>query len=246
VSIFVLALTSFGSWFISTLAGGGAPLILIPVIGSLLGSAAVPPVITVGMLLGHCQRLFLYWRSVSWQLMWWYLPGAIFGAGLGAFVFTHAKLEWVSILLALFLIISIASYAPDREKPLFKVRLWYFLPAGFIFAFLSGLIGSTGPMLNPFYLNYGLNKEETIATKSAQLLIVHIVKIIAYTKFGVLTLPYLGYGLLIGLAAFPGNWLGQIALERVSEQRFRQLLTSFVALSGILILWQQRKFLSLW
>ncbi len=246
MSILVLTFASFASWFFSTLAGGGTPLILIPVIATCLGATAVAPVITVGMLIGHFQRLFLYWRSVRWQLMWWYLPGAIVGAGLGAFIFTIVKLEWLSILLGLFLLISIASYKSTADKPLFPVRSWYFLPAGFIFAFLSGLIGSTGPMLNPFYLNYGLDKEETIATKSAHLLVVHIIKILAYAKFGALTWLYLDYGVIIGLAAFPGNWLGQMALQKVSERRFRQFLTSFVALSGILILWQERKFWAFW
>jgi len=33
-----------------------------------------------------------------------------------------------------------------------------FLPAGFVYAFLSGLIGSIGPC-NLFYLNYGLLKK---------------------------------------------------------------------------------------
>ncbi len=34
--------------------------------------------------------------------------------------------------------------------------------------------------------------------------------------FGVLHLPFLGYGLLLGLAAWPGNWLGQKVLEKIS------------------------------
>lgn len=245
-SVLLLAFASFSSWFLSTLAGGGAPLILIPLIGSGLGSAAVAPVITIGMLLGHPQRVFLYWRSIRWELMWWYLPGAIIGAALGAFLFTQTKLEWLSILLALFLITSTVSYTSDNKQPKFKIHDWYFLPAGFVFAFLSGLIGSSGSILNFLYLNYGLDKEETIATKSAHVIIVHSIKTITYAKFGALTLPYLGYGLLIGIAALPGNWLGQIALQKISEKLFRQLLTSFVMLSGILMLWQERKFWAFW
>jgi hypothetical protein len=246
VSILLLTFASFSSWFLSTLAGGGAPLILIPLIGYGLGSAAVPPVITIGMLLGHPQRIFLYWRSIRWQLMWWYLPGAIVGAALGAFLFSQTNLEWLSILLALFLIASTVSSASENEKPFFRVRNWYFLPAGFIFAFLSGLIGSTGPLLNPLYLNYGLKKEEMLATKSAHVVIVHLVKTITYAKFGTLTLPFLGYGLLIGIAALPGNWLGQIALRKISEKLFRQFLVSFVMISGIFMLWQERRFLAFW
>jgi uncharacterized membrane protein YfcA len=240
VTIFFLTLTSFASWFVSTLAGGGTPLLLIPLIGSLLGAAAVPPVLTIGMLLGHPQRIILYWQFINWQIFWWYLPGAIVGACLGSFVYSKIQIAWLPILLALLLISSAVGSLVDEAKPWFKVRPNYFLPAGSIFAFLSGLIGSAGPLLNPLYINYGLKKEETIATKSAHLLVVHIVKTIAYFSFGTLNWHYLGYGLLIGLAAIPGNLIGKVVLQDVSERRFRQLLASFVFISGFWLLWEQR------
>jgi hypothetical protein len=241
-----LGLASFASWFLSTLAGGGTPLVLIPAIGCLLGSNAVSPVLTIGMLLGHPQRVLLYWQHIQWRLMWWYLPGAILGGASGAYVFTRIRFEGLSILLAIVLLSSIFSYSWDEEESSWQMQDWYFLPGGFIFAFLSGLIGSTGPLLNPLYLKYGLAKEEIIATKSAHMLVVHIAKTIAYIGFGALNLPYLGYGLLLGIAALPGNWLGQIVLKQVSETLFRRLVVGFVALSGLLILWEQKDVFVVW
>jgi uncharacterized protein len=243
-----LTLGSFASWFISTIAGGGTPFILIPLIGFFLGSTAIPPVLTTVMLCGHPQRLWLYWKYIDWQIMGWYLPGAVVGAILGAIAYTKVQLEWLPILLAVFLIASTISYIPSKTdlKPTFKVYSWYFLPSGFIFAFLSGLIGSTGPLLNPLYINYGLAKEDLIGTKSAHLLIVHIVKIITYALCGALNPIYLSYGLLMGVAAFPGNWLGQKVLTRISQQNFQKLLVSFVILTSLLIFWEQRELFVSW
>ncbi len=246
MGIVFLTLASFSSWLISTLAGGGTPLILIPLIGFVMGSSAVPPVLTTVMLVGHPQRLVLYWQHICWRLMWWYLPGAIVGAIFGAFIYTQIQLEWLPILLAAFLIASTASYGLGEQESSFKVHPWYFLPSGFVFAFLSGLIGSTGPLLNPLYLNYGLLKEEMIATKSAHLVVIHIVKMITYGIFGALNWHYLVYGCLMGVAAFPGNWIGQIILRKVSEQNFRKLLVGSVLLSSILMLWEQKGFFLLW
>jgi hypothetical protein len=146
----------------------------------------------------------------------------------------------LTLLLALFLLVSGISYIIKKETKSFPVRAWYFLPAGFVFAYLSGIIGGTGPLLGPFYLNYGLEKEELLATQAMTRVVIHIVKTIAYSVFGILTLPYIGYGVLIGIAAFPGNWLGHLILEKISEQRFRQLMTFFIIFSGLLLLWQQR------
>lgn len=267
MTIFLLALVSFVAWFISSLAGGGSPFIIMPMVNFLLEMQAVPPVVTTGMLLGNVQRVWLFWQDIDWQLTWWYLPGALLGAILGAFVFTKTQLQWLQVLLGLFLVSSVFSFgygkkaesqgknsggvsppAPElfKTEPYFQVPGWFFLPAGFVYAFLSGIIGSVGPILNPFYLNYGLVKDKMVATKSAHVLVVHTVKMVTYAAFGVLTIPYLKYGLVIGLAAFPANWLGQLALKKISDQQFRQFVTAILTISGLLILWEQREFFAFW
>lgn len=232
---------SFAGWFVSSLAGGGSPLIIIPVLSLFLDATMIPPVITMGMLFGNGQRVGLYWQRIDKGLTFWYLPGAICGAIAGVFIFTRLQLEWLTLLLGFFLIFSIFTYRLSENVTWFKVKGWYFLPAGFIYAFLSGLMGSTGPLLNPFYLNYGLDKKAMIGTKSTHVLVVHLVKIIAYSAFGVWSAPMIGYGLLIGIGAFPGNWLGQKVLEKMEEKQFRQVAAAFVVISGLMLVWNQRQ-----
>ena len=246
MTILLLVLASFIAWFISSLAGGGSPFIIIPMVNFLLEPQAVPPIVTTGMLLGNLQRTFLFWQDIDWQLTWWYLPGAVLGAILGSFVFTQTDLQWLQVLLGLFLVSSVFSLGFGKKEQSFKVSGWFFLPAGFLYAFLSGLIGSIGPILNPFYLNYGLVKEKMIATKSAHVLVVHVAKIVTYAALGAMTMPYLGYGLVIGIAAAPANWLGQMALQKISDEQFRQFVIALVSISGILILWEQRDFFAFW
>ncbi len=241
-----LAIASSLAWFLSSLAGGGSPLVLIPTLSLLLGPATIPPILTTGMIFGNAQRVGIYWRQVNWPVTAWYVPGATLGAILGALVFSRTRIEWLSLLLALFLLVSALGFALGKRAQLFPMPAWGFLPLAFFYAGFSGLIGSTGPILHPFYLSHGLVKEEMLATKSLNVLVVHLVKLAAYAAFGVLTLPQLGYGLLIGLAALPGNWLGQRALRFISEQRFRQIVITFVGLSGGLMLWQQRQFFHVW
>lgn len=246
MTVFLLVLASFIAWFISSLAGGGSPFIIMPMVNFLMDAQAVPPVVTTGMLLGNLQRVFVFWQDIDWQLTWWYLPGAVVGAILGAFVFTQTQLQWLQVLLGLFLVSSVFSFGLEKKEQSFKIQGWFFLPAGFVYAFLSGLIGSLGPILNPFYLNYGLVKEKMIATKSVHVVVVHIAKIITYATLGALTKSYLWYGLVIGITAIPANLLGQMVLKRISDEQFRQFVIALVAISGLLILWQQRDFFAFW
>jgi len=238
-----LTLASIVGWFVSTLAGGGSSFLLMPIVGLFLGATAIPPIITVGAIIGNAERAVAYRQKINWSVISWELPGAIVGGCLGAFMLTQIPVRWLSFVIGLFLLISGINLIIKNQEKSFPVRAWYFLPAGFVYSFLSGIIGSMGPLLAPFYLNYGLQKEELLGTQAVNRIVVHIVKAITYTFFGNLTVPYLGYGLLIGIAAFPGNWLGHLVLEKISPQLFRQLVITFVIFSGAFIIWEQRSLL---
>ncbi len=215
---------------------------MIPLLSSVLGSEAVPPVITFNVLVGSVQRTWSLWRYIDWRVTLWFMPGTIVGAILGAYTFTQLNLEWLQILVGLFLIYSLFSFGFGKKERSFNVELWHFLPCSFLIAVVSGIIGSTGPVVNIFFLNYGLVKEEMIATKSFNTVILNLIKIIAYAILGVLKPEYIGYGLVISLAAIPGNWLGEFVLEKMSAQQFRAAVLSVMVMSGMFMIWDQREY----
>ncbi len=178
---------------------------MIPIVGLFLGTVAIPPIITTGAILGNAERAVAERQKINWTVIYWELPGAIIGACLGAFMLTKIPVGWLSLLVGLFLVISGINLIIKNQNQSFTVHAWYSLPAGFIYSFLPGIIGSMGPLLAPFYLNYGLEKEELLGTQAMNRMVVHIVKANAYTVFGTLSCHYFGYGILIGIAAFPGN-----------------------------------------
>ncbi|PSN13294.1 sulfite exporter TauE/SafE family protein [filamentous cyanobacterium CCP5] len=239
----VLILASFVAWFFSMLAGGGSPLILIPLISLMLGAQAVAPVITVGLLMGNGQRSLVFWRDIDWQVTGWYAPGALLGGVLGAYVLSRMHLEWLQPVIAIGLVGIGINYWLSQQETTFTVKGWFFLPLSFLNAVGSAVIGSTGPIMNPLYLNYGLDKEAMIATKSLNKSLLHLIKIAAYGILGELSWEHVGYGLVIGLGAIPANWLGKHVLARMSNHQFRQLAFTFVAVSGMFMLWQQRRLL---
>ena len=243
---FSLFVASFGAWFLSMLAGGGSPFILLPMISLLLGAQAVAPVITTGLLIGNAQRGLTFWSDVSWRVTAWYVPGAVVGALIGCYGLTKIHVEGLQLLLGVGLLVMVANYVLAPQESQVTVKAWYFLPISFINAIGSGLIGSTGPVLNPVYFNYGLEKEAMVATKAINKTALHLIKLIAYASFGSLSQEYIAYGLVIGLGAIPANWLGKLVLAKMSAQQFRQMVFAFVAVSGVAMIWQQRHFLTVW
>lgn len=251
MAVLVLGLVSFVAWFLSMLAGGGSPLVLMPLISLLFGVQAVAPAITTGLIVGNAQRSLFFRESINWTVTLWYVPGAIVGAILGAYWLNYLHADWLQIVLGMSLLLMVIHYLLSQQllsqqEQTFLVKAWYFLPLAFLNAIASALIGSTGPILNPIYLNYGLEKEALIATKSLNKTVLHIIKILAYGTLGSLDYRYLAYGLVIGLAAIPANWLGKKLLQNVSNEQFRHLVFGFVAISGVFMLWEQRQSLLFW
>ncbi|MGB3200105.1 MAG: sulfite exporter TauE/SafE family protein [Nodosilinea sp.] len=243
LSLFV---TSFLAWFLSLLAGGGSPFILVPMISLLVGAQAIAPVITTGLLIGNAHRGWVFRDHIDWDVTAWYIPGAILGAILGSYGLARIHPEGVQMLLGIGLLAMVVNYLLPSSDHFFAIKAWYFLPVSLVNAIGSALVGSTGPVMNPLYLNYGLEKEAMVATKAFNQTVLHLVKVLAYAAFGNLSGDYLTYGLAIGLAALPANWLGKQVLSKLSVQQFRQLVFAFVAVSGVAMIWQQRHFLTVW
>jgi uncharacterized membrane protein YfcA len=245
--ILLLSAASFISWFISMIAGGGSPLLLLPTVTLLLGPMAVAPVLTLGLLTGNLQRSLLLRQYIHWEIVSWQLPGVMVGSVLGAVAFTRIHAEGLQLVIGAILLgmVLYQGVKPYWRAPSWTMKVWYFLPLGFLSGLVSGLVGTTGPMMNPVYLGYGLTKEAMVATKTLNLVCSHCLKLLIYSLCGVLNPELLGYGLLIGVVAIPANWLGQQVLQAMSAQQFKQTVFLLIGVSGLVMCWQQRSFLGI-
>lgn len=236
MTVLYVALAGFLSWLINTVAGGGGEFIFISAVTYLVRAQAVAPVVTLGNLLGVPSRVLLFASTstgASYAGSW----PAQSREALRAPGSSRAKAEWLQLLIALFLLSAPLQYRFGEREKSFEVRLWWFLPAGLLVAFFSGLIGGTGPVLNPLYLNYGTVKEEMIGTKSFNSFVMHLTKFGTYTAFGALKWEYLWYGVSVGVVAIFANWLGKRWLERISVERFRRLVIWLMVASGVFMIW---------
>jgi uncharacterized membrane protein YfcA len=240
--VWVYALIFFAgllTYIIATLSGGGGSLLLVPIISFFIGGKAAAPVINLGNLIGEPIRIVLFWKAIQWRIVKYYLPSAIAGTVLGAWIFSNIKLEWLQLVVGLFLISTIFQYRFGKKERSFKMKLAGFIPLGFFVEIFSTLIGATGPVLNPFYLNYGLEKEKMIATKTVNSFLIGLVQISSYTALGSLKGKLWVYGIIIGLGASAGNWLGKKFLEKISSNVFRKLVIAVMVLSGLIMIVRQ-------
>jgi uncharacterized membrane protein YfcA len=238
-----LFIAGFVSWTISTLSAGGGSILMVAVASTLLGGHAIAPVVTVTSLVAAPARMALFWSHIDWRVVRWYLPGAGAGAVLGGWIFTLLSGEWVRTCVALFLISTVWQYRFGERARSFRMRLHGFVPVSFASGMTSAVVGASGLLANPFYLNYGMVKERMVATRAVNSLAIQVAKIGAYAAFGALDWEWIGYGLYAGAGAALAIWVSRPWLRRLDSRRFRQFAVLVMLASGILVLWQQRAWL---
>lgn len=231
-----LFLLGVGTFTLSTISGGGGAMMQIPILNFLIGTTKTAPVINLGAFISRPARIALFWKYINWKVFWYYVPSAMIGAWLASWWFSEVKIYWIQIVVGLFLISTFFQYRFGKKKQSFPVRMWYFIPLGFIISIVGTFTGGMGPILNPFLLNVGIEKEELVGTKAAQSFFLGISQISGYTFFGLLSAELWVYGIALGLGASLGNYFGKLILRNMSKLSFRRWVIAVMVISGIVLI----------
>ena len=148
-----LFVAGFVSWVISTLSAGGGSIVMVAAASTMLGGHAIAPVVTVTSLVAAPARIGLFWNDIDWRLARWYLPGAAAGAIVGGWIFTLLSAQLVQTCVGLFLVSTAWQFRLGERARSFRMRLPWFVPVSFVSGLTSAVVGASGLLANPFYLN---------------------------------------------------------------------------------------------
>ena len=237
MQLILVLIGAFVVFILSTLTGGGASLLLMPLVAVVVGVKAVAPVMAISIGMSSTSKVALFWKDIDWKLFAWLFPSTIVGSVLGAMLFASMSSDYLQILIGLLLVSTVFQFKKKKQSK-FKIKAWHFAPMGLVVAFLSGLIGGVGPLMNSAYLNYGISKESLLGTRAANAILLHTTKIISYAYYGYVTGEVLKFGVLIGVTSMVAVYFGKLILAKISENFFRQIVVASMVLSGVLMLWK--------
>ena len=221
--IFFIAILAF---CISAVAGGGAGLVLVPLLRVLLPVSQVPAALSIGTATGSLARIHAFRRHIRWDVVRWFAPAALPMAGLGAWALSRFEPAYVELLIGLFLLANLPAIfrrppPPNPEaKPFSRPRI---VLLGALAGLISGFTGAVGLLFNRVYARMGLSKEELVATRAANEVALHALKIALYAAFGLLSRQALLAGALIALAAVAAAYGMRPLLRLVNEHLFRTI-----------------------
>ncbi|MCJ7936220.1 MAG: sulfite exporter TauE/SafE family protein [Chryseobacterium sp.] len=227
------------AFWISAISGGGASLILIPILNLLLPTSLVPFSLTIGTLTSSASRIAVFKQHINWKIFLWFVPFSIPAVLLGAYLIKYVNPNYLQLVVAFFLIANLPQLFVSKNK---KEETGTSYPKsalaviGFTAGFISGITGAVGLLFNRFYLKLGLKKEEIVATRAANEVGLHLIKLIIYISLGLYSKTALWLGVAIAAAAIVSSYTVKYILPHLSENLFRKVGYMAMVVSGITLL----------
>jgi uncharacterized membrane protein YfcA len=215
-----LTVASFATAFITVFTGTAGGVILLAIMATVMPPAALIPVHTVIQLGSGVTRTMIMWRYVMRSTVLPFMAGTALGAAAGAKVFVSLPSSTLQVILATFILI--VTWLPKLGRV--GAERGRFVTLGFAATFLGVFVSATGTIVAPFVASVAPDRRNHAATVGALMTFVHIAKMIAFGVIGFSIGSYAGLMLAMIVAGAIGNWLGEVALNHVTEQRFRLIL----------------------
>lgn len=228
----VVAVAALAAGTLAAVAGFGGAAIMLPILVWGFGVRDAVPLLTVAQLIGNASRAWFNRNELVFPVVGWFALGAVPLAVMGGIVFATAPAPFLRKLLGIFLLVTVAyRHTTIGREARFGVQ--GFVGVGAVFAFLSALLGSVGPLMAPFFLAYGLVKGAYIGTEALSTVVMHVAKLVVYGGFSLVSLGTLATGLLIGAVLILGSYLGKRILDRVPERVFPLLVEAVLVIAGL-------------
>ena len=112
-----------------------------------------------------------------------------------------------------------------------------FAVLGFGAVFLGVFVSATGTLLAPFIASAAPDRYSLAATMGALMTITHIAKLVAFGFIGFAIGSFVPLMAAMIVAGALGNWIGELALHRTTERRFRLVFQLILTLLGLRLLW---------
>lgn len=210
---------AFAAAALSGSAGFGGALLLLPLLTRAVGPERAVPLLTLAQIVGNAARMTLGFRQIRWYPVGIFLLAGIPAAVLGAVCFTSIpKTAVVRLTGGAILAFTLLQKSPRLR---FTAGPRTLATVGALSGFLSGLVGSAGPIGSAVFLSLGLPPVSYVASDGAASLFIHLAKTATYQQKSALPANVWSLALLLGLAMILGTWTSRRLIERLNPQHFR-------------------------
>ena len=228
-----LCFASFATALLGTLAGAAGGLILLALMANVLRPEVLIPVHTVVQLGQGISRTLVMRKHVVWETVTPFVIGAVAGAIAGAKIFVALPMGWLQLILGFFILLVTWIPKLGRIGGVNK----RFIGVGFAATFLGVFVSATGTLIAPVIAAASPTRHNHAATLGILMSITHTLKLMAFLFVGLAIGAYLPLMAGMILTGAVGNWMGERALLKMPEERFRLIFQICLTILGVRLLW---------
>ena len=246
LELLLLCVVAYATAVLSAIVGMAGGIILLSFMLLFMDPLVAIPVHGLVQLASNGSRAFIQRAHVDWSITWRFGLLLLPLGWIGIQVAYRLPPDLSKLLIGVFVLAAtwqpgwlMLGTHPEESSP----HLRFFALGGGV-GFLSVLIGATGPLIAPFFLNLGLARQALVGSKAACQALGHTAKIVLFGLAGFAYGAYAWPIVLMSGMVIAGTWTGSRVLERVDERLFTVLFKTALTLVALrLILWEGWKLL---
>jgi len=233
LAFFGLMAASLITSFIGVFTGAAGGIVLLGLMAMVMPPLALIPVHTVVMLGSGVTRTMIMWRHVMRPAVLRFIGRDEYPRGFGARVFVALTTMFLLGVLGAFILL--VTWMPKLGR--FGGERGRFGILGFVTTFLGVFVSATGTLLAPFIGASTPDRRVHVATMGALMSTSHLAKVAAFGFIGFAIGRYVPLMAAMIATGAIGNWIGEAALNRTSEQRFRLMLQLVLTALALRLIW---------
>jgi uncharacterized protein len=224
----LIVVAIFVSLFVSSIAGYGGSLILVPTLGALLGPREGIAFAAVVLAWNNVFKVIAYRHTLALREGWPLVAVAAVGVSIGArtlVALSDRVVIWtVIVVTGVSLIVELVG-----TERLLRTRRRMALPAMAASSFLSGVSGTSGPLKGVAIRSYALPRLEHVGLAACVSLIADVFKVEVFASAGLLdNMNFATLALVLPMMPVAA-WVGRYVNGRMNEEAFRWVFWSIVA-----------------
>jgi uncharacterized membrane protein YfcA len=228
---FVLIVAAFLAAAISGTAGFGGALLFLPVLTVTVGPVEAVPLLTVAQLIGNASRAALGRRHIRWVPVAAFLATALPCGFVGSLLFIRRPDRDITRSIGVALVV----FATLKWFDVLQVpkRTWAVLAGGAVVGFLSGYLGSAGPLGAAVFHSLDLSPLAYVASEAFTALSLHALKTGVYQRHLALGAEFWMTSAAVGIAMVAGTLAGRLVIEHMAVEAFRRSVTILLGVIGL-------------
>lgn len=231
MSVLIFAFLALLAEILGTVGGFGSSVFFVPLAGYFFDIKTVLGITAIFHVFSNLSKLVMFYKTIDWKLTLLFGIPSILFVILGAWLTTVVSFKYTEMILAVFLTLFslLLLWKSDLKLPNTK-------PAGIISGsiagFLAGFTGTGGAVRGLALSAYNLEKSLFVGTSAAIDMGVDLSRAIIYSENGYVNRENYMLIVVLAVVSVVGSYIGKLIIERISQERFRNLVLALIGIVG--------------